>query len=145
VIKTNTIWFRLALSASALWLAVAGYFAISKYDDLNSVPKLTVYDSDDYKNCDTKLDVERMQLRQATTSELDECHAMYVKIYRDIEAKRSWSEIYWNETTALKEFFYWGVLPVAGLLLIVMLWEYITKGFSIYLAWLKGNSERGES
>lgn len=140
--KTDTLWFRLALTAAALWLAFWGYQSISQYNDAKAAELSYRNDPSRYEACDTaRLDEASIgrdwKYRDPTYEERQACRRMADEGQRKFEAEQPlWYKLI-DERNALSSFFYRGLLPAGFLLLIVAGWGWITLGFGRYVSWLK--------
>ena len=50
--KTDTLWFRLALSAAAVWLAFWGYQSVAQYNEAKASELAYRNDPSRYDSCD---------------------------------------------------------------------------------------------
>lgn len=144
-INTDTVWFRLALSAAAVWLLVAGYNAYSFYVGLKEAAATAdqEYTQSQYDECSyDKLDFQKGQFsrRPSTFDEAQDCRHSVDKGRAYFEGKRPIWDKLWNERSALEHFFYRGLLPVGVLLLLVAFSAKLKAGGRFYVNWIKTGS-----
>jgi len=143
--NTNTPFFRGALTAAAIWIAIWGYLAIngfrSETERLNSSRfYLPDYLTDDCHSQKLDPSGDSWRWRDPTSEEVQSC----LSTAQEIHARSIESSAAFEFERAWKDFSLKGLLPAAILLVLVAFWNGIVANARLagtnYLNWLRFGS-----
>lgn len=145
--NVNTVYFRVALSIAAIWIAAFAYMSYSGYRQAyrsTEYASFSVPEEDAYKCMSKVLDAtkQNFQFREQTSEERSECYRKAAQEHiRLIESSNQFAF-----EQAWKSFGWIGALPALLLLAVVALWKLISttvgSAGSAYFNWLRYGSTK---